>query len=128
MSFVFVSMAFWLLAKIGISPIAVAGTDPSNFFFGQDSIYTFLGFCILMGGAAALTYVRGSDKSLHTVIYGSFAVAFYWTYDGVSNIFGVIGLSIPFDLHISTIFMAVIGIIFIVGFAQMATGGWRSYE
>jgi len=113
-----------LFQLMGLSPGDYNPYSPDSLF--MMGIFGTIG---LLGGAAILSYIPTMSKpNERGIIYGLFSGAFWALYGYNLQLFNSIGKGVPMFGAILAVFTALILIVYVMGVAQMATGGWRSYK
>jgi hypothetical protein len=123
------NFVIWMFSFAGIgvgtlSPVAPTDTSPSLL-----SNIGFLGFIGALSTVSLIVSYFTKQETTQTVLYGiGFAGIFWTTYLKTSSIFISILSSSPYGIGIWSIVSAIVGIVFIIGFIQMSTGGWKYFE
>ena len=120
------NVVIWLFSNVGLVT-NLEGINPEG--GGGISLFDigFLSFLALMAGAAGISMILGSDKSLHTILYTTFGIAIWGTYLKTLTVFQSLTKMLPYNIGILSVFTFLVVIVFIIGFAQMATGSWKQY-
>lgn len=113
----------WIISSIGLFDAdAYNPLSPSNLTF-----IGFMAFVGLLAGASILSYFFKSQNTAQTVVYSTFAAAFWAAYGNTLTLFSAMFSNIFALVPIFIVFTTIMTIVFITGFAQMVTGGWQSY-